>query len=151
IDEFREKVTKSAFLQVTATPYALYLQPDDEILLNGNCLFKPKRPAFTVLLHSHDKYAGGGEDFEKSTEPDSPAFYFYREVPVAEREALKKNDGRRLQIANILTDRNAAVLRDAVMMFLVGGAIRQLQQKAAKQRQQKYSFLFHTEQSRSSH
>lgn len=31
IDQFRESVTDSAFLQVTATPYALYLQPDDEV------------------------------------------------------------------------------------------------------------------------
>ncbi len=151
IDQLRESVTNSAFLQVTATPYALYLQPDDEVVVNGSSLFKPKRPAFTVLLPTHSKYAGGDEYFEKSTEPDSPAFYFYREVPLAERDALKKEDRRRLQIDRVLTDKNAAVLRDAVVTFLVGGAIRRLQQRAAGQWPQKYSFLFHTEQSRSSH
>ena len=114
-------------------------------------LFKPKRPAFTVLLPTHSKYAGGDEYFEKSTETESPAFYFYREVPLAERDALKKEDGRRLQIDRVLTEKNSAVLRDAVVTFLVGGAIRRLQQRAAGQRPQKYSFLFHTEQSRSSH
>lgn len=148
IDQLREIVTKSAFLQVTATPYALYLQPDDEIV---NSPFKPKRPAFTVLLPTHGKYVGGDEYFEKSTEPDSPAFYFYREVPLAERDALKKEDRRRLQIDRLLTERNAAVLRDAIVTFLVGGAIRRLQQRAIGQRAQKYSFLFHTEQSRSAH
>jgi hypothetical protein len=56
-----------------------------------------------------------------------------------------------LQIDRVLTDRNAATLRDAVVTFLVGGAIRRLQQRAAGQWPQKYSFLFHTEQSRSSH
>lgn len=151
IDRLRESVTKSAFLQVTATPYALYLQPEDEIVTPGGSLFKPKRPAFTVLLPTHSKYAGGEEYFEKSTEVDSPAFYFYREVPLAERDALKKEDRRRLQIDRVLTERNAAVLRDAVVTFLVGGAIRQLHQRAAGQRPQKYSFLFHTEQSRRSH
>jgi len=151
IDQLRESVTKSAFLQVTATPYALYLQPDDEVITNGTTLFKPKRPAFTVLLPTHSKYAGGDEYFEKSAEPDSSAFYFYREVPLAERDALKKEDRRRFQIDRVLTDRNAAVLRDAVVTFLVGGAIRRLQQRAAGQWPQKYSFLFHTEQSRSSH
>jgi Z1 domain len=148
IDQLRESVTNSAFLQVTATPYALYLQPDDEV--NG-WLFKPKRPAFTVLLPTHSKYAGGDEYFEKSTDIDTPAFYFYREVPLPERDALKKEDRRRLQIDKVLTDKNAAVLRDAVVTFLVGGAIRRLQQRAAGQWPQKYSFLFHTEQSRSSH
>ena len=151
IDRLRESVTKSAFLQVTATPYALYLQPDEEIVVNGNSLFKPKRPAFTVLLPTHSKYAGGDEYFEKSSEPETAAFYFYREVPLAERDALKKEDRRRLQIDRVLTDKNAAVFRDAVVTFLVGGAIRRLQQRAAGHRPQKYSFLFHTEQSRSSH
>ncbi len=103
------------------------------------------------MLEPHSKYVGGDEYFEKSTDPDSPAFYFYREVPLSEREALKKNDGRRLQIDRVLTERNSAVLRDAVMTFLVGGAIRRLQQRAGSQRPQKYSFLFHTEQSRGSH
>jgi hypothetical protein len=151
IDQLRESVTKSAFLQVTATPYALYLQPEDDVVSNGTTLFRPKRPAFTVLLPTHNKYAGGDEYFEKSAEPDSPAFYFYREVPLAERDALKKEDRRRLQIDRILTEKNASILRDAVVTFLVGGAIRRLQQRAAGQWPQKYSFLFHTEQSRSSH
>jgi hypothetical protein len=151
IDQLRESVIKSAFLQVTATPYALYLQPDQELVLDGNSLFKPKRPAFTVLLPIHGKYAGGDEYFEKSTDSDSPAFYFYREVPMAERDALKKEDRRRLQIDRVLTERNVALLRDAIVTFLVGGAIRRLQQRAAGQWPQKYSFLFHTEQSRGSH
>jgi Z1 domain-containing protein len=151
IDQLRDVVTKSAFLQVTATPYSLYLQPEDEIMINGGSLFKPKRPAFTVLLPTHSKYVGGDEYFEKSTDPDSPAFYFFREVPLSERDALKREDGRRLQIDRVLTERNAAVLRDAIITFLVGGAVRRLQQRAAGQWPQKYSFLFHTEQSRSSH
>lgn len=151
IDQFRDLVANSAFLQVTATPYSLYLQPEDEIIVNGSSLFKPKRPAFTVLLPTHSKYVGGDEYFEKSTESDTPAFFFFREVPLQERDALKKEDRRRLQIDRVLTDRNAAVLRDAIATFLVAGAIRRLQQRQAGQRQQKYSFLFHTEQSRSSH
>jgi len=151
IDQLRGLVTNSAFLQVTATPYALYLQPDDEAVVTGGSMFKPKRPAFTVLLPTHSKYTGGDEYFEKSAEPDSPGFYFYREVPMAERDALKKEDGRRLQIDRVLTERNVAVIRDAVVTFLVGGTICRLQQRAARQTAQKYSFLFHTEQSRSSH
>lgn len=151
IDQLRDSVTNSAFLQVTATPYALYLQPEDEIVIPGGALFKPKRPAFTVLLPTHSKYTGGDQYFEKSTETDSAAFYFYREVPLAERDALKKEDRRRLQIDRVLTDRNAALLTAAVVTFLVGGAIRRLQQRAAGQRPQKYSLLFHTEQSRRSH
>jgi hypothetical protein len=151
IDSLRDSVTNSAFLQVTATPYALYLQPEENVLVNDTQLVKPKRPAFTVILPTHGKYVGGDEYFEKSVDADSPAFYFFREVPMQERDALKKEDRRRLQIDRVLTEKNVAVLRDAIITFLVGGAIRRLQQKAAGQRPQKYSFLFHTEQSRNSH
>jgi hypothetical protein len=151
IDLLRDLIAKTAFLQVTATPYALYLQPDEEVSMNGSSLFKPKRPAFTVLLPTHSKYAGGEEYFEKSADPDSSAFYFYREVPLAERDALKKEDRRRFHIERVLTENNTAVLRDAIVAFLVGGAIRRLQQRAAGQWPQKFSFLFHTEQHRSSH
>ena len=119
----------------------------------GESLFKPKRPAFTVLLPTHDKYVGGDEYFDKSAESDSPGFYFFREVPIQERDALKSEDRRRLQIDRVLTEKNVSVLRDAIVTFLVGGAIRRLQQRTAGPRHKplKYSFLFHTEQSRNSH
>ena len=151
IDTFRDLVSNSAFLQVTATPYALYLQPDDNVNLNEECLFEPKRPAFTVLLPTHDKYVGGDAYFEYENDGSAPGQFFYREVPVSERDALKKEDRRRLQIDKVLTEKNSAVVRDAVVTFLVGGTIRRLQQRTEGQRQQKYSFLFHTEQTRASH
>lgn len=72
-------------------------------------------------------------------------------MPLAERAALKKEDRRTLQIGRGLTEKNFAVLRDAIVTFLVGGAIRRIQQRTAGQWPQKYSFLFHTESSRSSH
>jgi hypothetical protein len=151
IDTFREAVANSAYLQVTATPYALYLQPEDEVTINGSQLFQPKRPAFTVVLPTHEKYVGGDEYFERDNDNNSPGQYFYREVPTAERNALKKEDRRRLQIDRVLTETNAAVMRDAIVNFIVGSTIRRLQQRAAGQRSQKYSFLFHTEQQRRSH
>ncbi|AKQ70660.1 Serine phosphatase RsbU, regulator of sigma subunit [Myxococcus hansupus] len=151
IDYLRNLVEKSDFLQVTATPYALYLQPEEGIVEAGVQLFKPLRPKFTVVLPVHDSYVGGDYYFEKSTEPDSPAYYFYREVPLEEREALKKEDRRRIKIENVLTEKRVAVLRDAVLTFMVGGTVRRLQSMSNKERPQKYSFLFHTEQARSSH
>jgi hypothetical protein len=151
IDRLRELVADSDFLQVTATPYSLYLQPEEDLLVNGTPLFKPKRPKFTVILPTHSQYVGGDFYFERSTDSDSPAFYFYREVPLEEREALKKEDRRRLRIENVLAESRAEVLRDATVTFIVGGVIRRLQAKAEGQRPEKYSFLFHTEQARESH
>ena len=151
IDKLREMVADSDFLQVTATPYSLYLQPEGDLLVNGTPLFKPKRPKFTVILPTHSQYVGGDFYFERSMDPDSPAYYFYREVPLEERESLKKEDRRRLKIENVLAENRAEVLRDATVTFIVGGVIRRLQAKAAGQRPEKYSFLFHTEQARESH
>ena len=45
IDNIRMSVDKSEFLQVTATPYSLYLQPSEEDGVDP--IFPPKRPAFT--------------------------------------------------------------------------------------------------------
>lgn len=151
IDELRELAPDSDFLQVTATPYSLYLQPENEIPTADGKYFKPKRPQFTEILPTHDAYVGGDDYFDQSTNPDSPAYYFYREVPAEEREALKAEDRRRLKIELVLSESRALVLRDAFMAFVVGAVIRRLQERVARRPQQKYSLLFHTEQGRSSH
>ena len=151
IDALRESVAECDFLQVTATPYSLYLQPEnDQELANGK-VFKPKRPQFTVILPTHTSYVGGDYYFDQSADPESPAYYFYREVPAEEREALKSEDRRRLKIENVLTEPRAAVLRDAIMGFIVGATVRRLQDRNAGTALKKYSFLFHTEQARNSH
>jgi len=76
IDTLRGMVDSSAVLQVTATPYSLYLQPEFEQEDASTSLFVPKRPAFTVILPVHDAYVGGDYYFEQSSDPDSPAYYF---------------------------------------------------------------------------
>ncbi len=151
IDRLRELVADSDFLQVTATPYSLYLQPEGDGPTTGTLLFKPKRPKFTVVLPTHGKYIGGDYYFERSMDAESPAFFFYREVPLDEREALKKLDRRRLKIETILDEKRAEVLRDATLTFIVGGVIRRQQAKAAGLRPEKYCFLIHTEQAREAH
>jgi hypothetical protein len=150
IDKLQKTVADSDFLQVTATPYSLYLQPEESAMRHGESLFLPKKPSFTEILPIHSGYVGGEAYFENSSDPGSTAHYFYREVPMQERDALKKPDGRRLRLDQVLTHNNAAVLRQALMTFLVGGVIRRIQQSQARQAPQKFSFLFHTEQQRAS-
>jgi len=82
IDELRNLVNELDFLMVTATPYALYLQPEEEATVDGDSLFLPKRPAFTEILPIHPAYVRGDYYFEKSADPGSPAHYFYQDVPV---------------------------------------------------------------------
>ena len=62
ISDFRGSLIQSSFLQVTATPYSLYLQPT-EIEVNNVLEFKPTRPVFTELVPVPDTYVGGDTYF----------------------------------------------------------------------------------------
>src|SRR3974377_1098295 len=49
IDHLRTSLGVSDFLQVTATPYSLYLQPEDLVIEEANKYCEPTRPSFTKL------------------------------------------------------------------------------------------------------
>ena len=148
VDQLRGTTAGVHFLQVTATPYSLYLQPNDT---ENTSLFHPNRPAFTELVPTHPTYVGGDFYFSESDDEASVAHYVYEEVPLGERDVLKAPDGRSFKLEHVLDSKRVAVLRRAILNFVMGGAIRRLQQKAAGERLEKYSFIVHTEQSRKSH
>jgi hypothetical protein len=62
INDLRMVVPDLAYLQVTATPYSLYLQPK-EIEVANVLEFKPTRPAFTRLVPVPPEYVGGDTYF----------------------------------------------------------------------------------------
>jgi hypothetical protein len=143
ISNFREKLkSTSSFLQVTATPYSLYLQP--ETLEIKSELFEPVKPAFTVLVPIHNQYIGGEFYFGESENENSIAYYLHVEVPDIELRVLGKEDGRYL--TNILSTPNLKVFREAIINFIVGGCIRRLQDN-----KKKFSFIVHTETSKAKH
>lgn len=151
IDELRLKVAKSDFLQVTATPYSLYLQPDESLPESGYSFLPTKRPAFTELLPSYTGYIGGDFYFADDLDPSKVGYYIFEEISIEERDALQKSDRRRFKLDEVLTARPIKMLRKAVTNFIVGGCIRQLQQAIAGEKEKYYSFIVHTERSRSSH
>lgn len=149
IDDIRSKLTSASYLQVTATPYSLYLQPDDEIVKARG--YQPNRPAFTVLVPIHDKYIGGDYYFEKSKEEGHIASYLYQEISDIELDILKKADNRKMKPDHLLTSDRYKGIREALVNFIVGGKIRNLQQQHAGQRKQKYAFIMHTVTSKQGH
>lgn len=149
IDRLRTLLPASAFLQVTATPYSLYLQPD-ELAVNGN-EFKPVRPAFTRLVPVHPNYVGSDYYFEQSSESESVASFIYRPVGGNELTVLKRPDRRRFRIEDCLTSGAIPTLRAALCNFIAGGIIRRLQDERAGQAPKKFSFLVHTEAARAAH
>jgi hypothetical protein len=149
IEELRHILPASAFLQVTATPYSLYLQPDD-LVING-VEFKPVKPAFTELVPVKTEYIGSDYYFERSQEASTVASFIYRPVTVNELETLRAEDRRRFKIEECLTSNAIASLRRAICNFIVGGCIRRLQDRNAGVAVKKYSFLVHTEAQRAAH
>ncbi len=151
IEDLREALHNAQFLEVTATPYSLYLQPEQGVVVNGIPIMRPRRPGFTVVLPTHAAYVGGEYYFEHSLDANSPASRFYEPVPASERDILRAPDRRSFKIEDALISPRIAVLRRALMNFVVGVAVRRLAQAAAGQQREKYSFVVHTERGRPSH
>jgi hypothetical protein len=153
IDELRRKVKKSDFLEVTATPYSLYLQPEETTVptREGRFIFEPLRPAFTVLLPIYEGYIGGDFFFEESKEEGSIARYVYEEVPLEELDALKRENRKVFKIEDCLTHRRIQVLRRGILNFIVGACIRRMQQERLGKRKERYSFVVHTERVKETH
>lgn len=141
LDQIKREIPTAAYLQVTATPYSLYLQPDSEVLSARG--YQPKRPAFTVLVPTYQSYIGGKFYFEQS-KLEGPASHVYQPVSETELELLRKEDNRRVKDAYVLTTKQLNGLRSALINFVVGGKIRNLQQRAQQKRPKKYAFIMHT-------
>ena len=136
-----------SFLQVTATPYSLYLQPDGTIELN-NDVFEPIKPEFTSLVPIHDAYIGGLQYFEESQDVESPYSKLYVRVPDNEIDVLNKRDQRYLN--NITKTPNLSVFRTSIINFLVSGSIRIIQNEISRKKY-KCSFIIHTSTTRDRH
>lgn len=148
IDEVRSIVNKVDYLQVTATPYSLYLQPTT---VEEGIKFLPRRPAFTVLVPVHENYVGGDFYFNDSEDENSLAHNVFEEYPPEERDVLQGPDARRLRLEDVLESNKIAILRKAVVNFIAGSVIRRLQQKSVDKPQEKYAFVAHSEIHRNSH
>jgi hypothetical protein len=147
---------KNSYLQVTATPYSLYLQPEDQSL--NQIEYAPLRPAFTYLLKPHSGYIGGEYYFEDSQDNDSAASYLHvlvtdNELDFLNTKSKSRNDYDQRVLNNLLDTTNLIILRTAIFNFLIGGAIRQLQEQNDDIWSKKYhaAFLLHTSTSKKNH
>ena len=148
LNEFRKNLGNGFFLQVTATPYALYLQPNEIITASG--IYKPVRPTFTEILEAYPGYVGGKVYFEDSEDIDNPAYHIHIQATPMDVVTLKsKKQDLRIE-KNIATTDRLPVFRKAIEKFIVAVAIRRAQQIKKEsatvfQNYQlfKYSFIFH--------
>jgi Z1 domain-containing protein len=149
IDKLRRTIHTCAYLQVTATPYSLYLQPKDyEATEHSDFVFEPKRPAFTELLPIHRAYVGGDQYFGDH-DPGELEYYLWHEVSREELDALRKADRRVVKSDLYLTGAKIEALRHAVIAFVVGVVVRNEQLRASGKPSKKFSLIVHIETKRS--
>ena len=149
IDSIRKLIKNPSFLQVTATPYSLYLQPES-IEIKGT-EFKPIKPAFTQLVPVNKDYVGGDYYFNDSLDVENIASHLYIPITRQELEVLHKPDRRKFKIEEALKSNAIFSLRLAIVGFIVGGCIRRLQDQRESKDAKKYSFLIHTESNKNAH
>lgn len=150
LEAFRGAVKSLAFLQVTATPYSLYLQPEDYNDEDGEPIFRPMKPAFTVVLPLHKGYVGGDTYFGLKDDSSLESRLFVP-VPAEEQNVLRAPDERRIRRSNVLTTKNAEGLRRAVVTFVAAVCIRQWQQRDSSERPTKYAMVVHNDTQRAAH
>lgn len=147
INELRLKLT-CKFIQVTATPYSLYLQPEN-ISINSKEI-RPVKPSDTVLVPYGEGYIGGEYYFDREKNPIGE--YLFHAIDSNELQILKSPDRRKFKEEEILISDKLDGIKSAVINFIVGGCIRIIQNGGIPRgKKNKFSFIIHTEISKSAH
>lgn len=142
IDQFAQIPAFCRYLQVTATPYSLFLQPDHTVQVNNGTV-EPFRPRFVTLVPIHENYIGGKHYFILSQ--NSASMYSYLKHIVSDEcmeRLLDKNKHAKVynnaQNTHVYED-----LRKALMSYFVASAIRQIQEERLRQQRYNSSFFMH--------
>lgn len=126
IDDFRKVPSYCRYLQVTATPYCLFLQPKGELFLSGNKVMAFK-PRFVSLVPAHDAYIGGDQYFVESENPDSMYSYLFHPITDKCLDIMGKEDKR--YINNSIASQNIYGLTYALVSYFMATAIRVIQER----------------------
>ena len=142
IDEFAQIPDFCRYLQVTATPYSLFLQPDHTVQVNNGSV-EPFRPRFVTLVPIHENYIGGKHYFIKSQNSSSMYSYLKHIVKEECMERLLDKNKHAKVYKNAQSTPVYEDLRKALMSYFVASAIRQIQEETLKQQRYNSSFFMH--------
>lgn len=148
IDEFRNIPAYCRYLQVTATPYCLYLQPNGELFLEGKKV-KSFRPRYTALVPTHGAYIGGQQYYVESQNEDSMYSHLYHAVDPKCLKVLKRRDRRYLR--DSVKSVNLYDLRHCIVSYLMGTAVRCLQKEKYEGEYYRTSALIHLDVNKENH
>lgn len=136
------------FLQVTATPYSLFLQPDGTVKLRDDNEATCWLPRYTGLVPIHDKYVGGKHYFELSEDEDS--MFSYLTYLVDEDILGIARYGNEFVTGHGIHSARLDPLSQAVLTYIFATAIRMVQQEEVGE-DYRSSCLIHTEIKQVSH
>lgn len=142
IGELIEDLTKlpefCRYLQITATPYSLYLQPDGTVQLREGKEASPWLPRYTGLVPIHDRYIGGKQYYIDSQEgevdedgnfhPANIYGHLHQLVTDDCRDILSSPHDDFYLDANIHSEKLDPI-NYAVVSYMFATAVRSLQQK----------------------
>lgn len=148
IDDFRKLPAYCRYLQVTATPYCLYLQSKEDLYLQGNKVLS-FRPRFTSIVPTHSEYVGGQQYFIDSQDTESMYYHLYNQVEQKCIDILGHEDKR--YIKNPLSSGNIADLTYALVAYLMATAVRVLQNEAEGKYGYHSSALIHVKLDKDNH
>jgi len=137
------------YLQITATPYSLYLQPDGSIQLRSGMEASPWLPRYTGLVPIHSKYIGGRQYFELSEDENSMYSCLFQEVDDDCMDILSARNEWYLQ--SKVHSNNLTPLNYAVVSYMFASAVRSIQQKKKSNQKYKSSCLIHCEIAKRNH
>lgn len=148
IDDFRKIPDYCRYLQVTATPYCLYLQPQGELNLNGQ-IIKPFKPRFTNLVPIHDRYIGGDQYYVESQNEASMYSRLYHQVEQKCVDVLGHEDKRYLN--NSVSSSNIYGLTYAVVAYFMATATRRIQVRNIENKNYKTTAVIHVDIDKKNH
>ena len=154
VNEMRGTLDGCVFVEVTATPYALYLQPEFE----KNDKIHPIKPLNTVLVPWGKDYIGGDYYFIKSKDINHPASMLFESVSTKEHEIVsnqrrkgrksKIEDKRVFKIEEILSSEDKLpVFKKGIINFFVGVIVLKYKEK----KNTHYAYIIHTATQKDNH
>ena len=148
LDVFIRMVGYCRVLQVTATPYSLFLQPDGSVQLRDGRWATSWLPRHTELVPVHDKYIGGQQYYIDSKDPDSMYSCLFQ--PVGEKCLHILGNKNAHYIRKGIHSDNIGGLTRCIVGYLFGAAIRTIQE-GRRGRKYRSSCLIHVEIDKKNH
>lgn len=154
VNEMRGTLDGCVFVEVTATPYSLYLQPD----FDENAPIKPVKPLKTVLVPYGLEYIGGEYYFLDSKDDTHPASLIFEPMSQEECDLVadqkrkgkksKIDDRRSFKVEEILfREDRLSTFKKGIINFIIGTITLRMIYK----NDDCYAYVIHTAMQKNSH